>query len=172
MKNDSQLFSFAIDLPVRREWHNIELLRASVQSCFTAVFADIDGCNALSMVTGELLENAMKYGAWDSADNSDQTFRLRVVGSQDSTTVTVENPIGADRSAVAQLQKTLEWIGSFESSAHAYRARLLEIASADDEGSGVSRIGLVRVAYEGNCTLSAEVDGNTLRITAEMSLDH
>ena len=45
-------FNFSIDLPVRSEWSNVDLLRTSVQNCFTAVFSDIDGCQALAMVSG------------------------------------------------------------------------------------------------------------------------
>ena len=45
-------FGFSIDLTVRSEWRNIDLLRTSVQNCFTAVFADVDGCHAIAMVTG------------------------------------------------------------------------------------------------------------------------
>jgi len=35
--------NFSLDLPVRNEWSNVELLRTSVQSCFTAVFSDVQG---------------------------------------------------------------------------------------------------------------------------------
>src|SRR6188472_1509324 len=68
-------FGFSIDLTVRNEWKNIDLLRTSVQNCFIAVFADLDGCHAIAMVTGELLENALKYGDWTGGDRA--IFRLR-----------------------------------------------------------------------------------------------
>src|SRR5215813_2600312 len=55
-------FNFSIDLPVRSEWSNVDLLRTSVQNCFTAIFSDIEGCHALAMVTGELIENPVKDG--------------------------------------------------------------------------------------------------------------
>jgi hypothetical protein len=71
-------FGFSIDLPVRNDWRNVDLMRSSIQSCFTAVFRDLDGCHAMSMVTGELLENAMKYGHWGE---SEQVFRLRLQSS-------------------------------------------------------------------------------------------
>src|SRR5262249_4675535 len=63
MAPDSR-FAFSIDLPIRSDWANVDLLRTSVQNCFTAVFSEVDGCQALAMVTGELLENAIKYGDW------------------------------------------------------------------------------------------------------------
>jgi hypothetical protein len=93
-------FAFSIDLPIRSDWANVDLLRTSVQNCFKDVFSDIDGCQALSMVTGELLE------------------------------------IAAERD--------------------------------DLLGDGhPSRLGLVRIAYEGSCTLHAEVMGNVVRVTAD-----
>ena len=161
-------FCFSIDVPVRNEWSNIDLLRTSVQNCFNAVFSDIDGCKALSMVTGELLENAMKYGHWAQEDQP-QVFRLRVSGERGKTRVSVANPIRSDDPAVEDLVETLRWIESFPSPEAAYRARLLEIASADEEIS-VSKLGLVRVAYEGNCLLRASVGANILTVTAEMRI--
>ena len=88
-------FGFSIDLTVRNEWKNIDLLRTSVQNCFIAVFADLDGCHAIAMVTGELLENALKYGNWSSAERA--MFRLRVVGNQGNIEVSVQNPLQGHR---------------------------------------------------------------------------
>jgi hypothetical protein len=169
----SPTFSFAIDIPVRSDWANVDLLRTSVQNCFTAVFSDIDGCHTLAMVTGELLENAIKYGDWTG--NEGGHFRLRVwgagvrPGSGRSAHVSVENPIKGGDPGVARVLETLEWIKTFPSAKDAYRARLLEIAQApatDEEG----HLGLVRIAYEGCCSLTAEVEGGVLRVTADSAL--
>lgn len=166
-------FSFSIDLPVRSDWANVDLLRTSVQNCFTAVFSDIDGCQALAMVTGELLENAIKYGDWTASAGDGGAFRLRVWGESGrggheahSAHVSVESPVKPDGEHVADLLATLQWIGSFPSAREAYRAKLLEIA-ADTGDTLRSRLGLVRIAYEGNCTLHAELHGNVLRVTAD-----
>ena len=69
-------FNFSIDLPVRSEWANVDMLRLSVQNCVTTMFSDIEGCRSLAMVTGELIENAIKYGDWHG--DEDQRFQLRV----------------------------------------------------------------------------------------------
>jgi hypothetical protein len=170
----STTFSFSIDLPVRSDWGNVDLLRTSVQNCFTAVFSDIDGCQALAMVTGELLENAIKYGAFRPDEGG--AFRLRVwgegvrgpQGSRDAH-VEVENPVKEGDPHVAELLATLKWIAGFPSAKEAYRAKLLEIAAETGDLSR-SRLGLVRIAYEGNCTLRAELDGDVLRVTADSKL--
>jgi two-component sensor histidine kinase len=167
-------FSFSIDLPIRSDWANVDLLRTSVQNCFTAVFSDIDGCQALAMVTGELLENAIKYGDWSGDDGG--AFRLRVwgegargTGAHRSAHVSVENPVKPDDPHVADMMATLSWIKSFATAKEAYRAKLLEIAASRDDEMSPSRLGLVRIAYEGSCTLKAELDGGgkVLKVTAD-----
>src|SRR6187551_2781256 len=103
-------FGFSIDLTVRNEWKNIDLLRTSVQNCFTAVFADLDGCHAIAMVTGELLENALKYGDWTQRDRT--MFRLRVTGAAENVEISVQNPLKADDPHGGNLRKAIDWINS------------------------------------------------------------
>src|SRR5215510_2252078 len=145
MTNES--FDFSIDLPVRNEWKNVDLLRTSVQNCFIAVFADVDGCHSLAMVTGELVENAVKYGDWTGDQRS---FRLRVHGQERRAYVAVENPVRPEDRSVSRLLSTIDRIKTFPSAEAAYRARLLELATEDGSESG---LGLVRVAYEGHASL-------------------
>jgi two-component sensor histidine kinase len=164
---EADAFSFSLDVPVRNEWRNVELLRTSVESCFQAVFADLDGKSAISMVTGELLENALKYGDWEAS--AGREFRLRVEGDKGHAVVTVQNPIRAGDPGVAEVLDTVAWIATFASPGEAYRARLLEIAKSDSDAAP-SRLGLVRVAYEGNCAVEAAVDGGTLTVIARMAL--
>ena len=61
--------------------------------------------------------------------------------------------------------------GQFPSAKEAYRAKLLEIAQMSETQGDLdgSRLGLVRIAYEGNCTLRAEVAGGVLKVTADSS---
>lgn len=156
---------FAIDLPVRNEWANVDLLRTSILNCFTAVFNDVDGCRQLAMVVGELLENAIKYGAWTGADSA---FRLQVVGEANHARISVENPIDPNDTALGDLMETLTWLRRFPSAEEAYRARLLEVAALPRELEA-SGLGLARISYEGSCKLSAVVEGRTVRVTAEMN---
>ncbi len=158
-------FNFYIDLPVRSEWSNVDLLRTSVQSCFSAVFSDIEGCHALAMVTGELLENAVKYGDWSGDDHR---FRLRVWGEGNHAHVSVENPVRAGDGGATEVLKTLTWMEKFPSPDEAYKARLLEIAEQIGQNPSGSKLGLVRIAYEGNCRLGAEIINNSLRVTAQL----
>ena len=159
-----QPFQFSIDLPVLSHWRNVDLLLTSVQNCFVAVFADVDGCNAIAMVTGELVENAVKYGYWSGQDKH---FRLRITGRRGSVTIQVENPVDPVDPQIHKLEAMLRWIAEFPDTATAYRAKMLEIASRPGVSSG---FGLVRCAYEASSVLKAElIDGNALRVVAEMS---
>ena len=159
---------FSIDMTVRNEWRNVDLLRTSVQNCFTAVFADVDGCHAIAMVTGELLENALKYGDWASGDRA--MFRLRVQGRSSSVVeVSVQNPLKGNDANAVNLQKAIEEINSFAKPEQAYRARMLQIAQSEEETSP-SRLGLVRIAFEGNCRLNAKIENGTVTVTAALDL--
>lgn len=159
-------FNFSIDVPVRTEWANVDLLRSSVQSCFMAMFSNVDGCHALAMVTGELLENAIKYGDWSGQRRE---FRLRVWGEGHQAQVSVENPVRPGDPGAREVVETLRWMAGFPSAEEAYRAKLLEVASAARDLGG-SKLGLARIAYEGSCTMNAEIVDNVLTITASMRL--
>jgi hypothetical protein len=159
-------FAFNIDVPVRSEWSNVDLLITSVENCFAAMFADVDGCHTIAMITGELLENAIKYGDWSRGNH---VFRLHVSGRNKAATVSVENPVAPDNKSIDDLFATLRWLESYPSADEAYRARLLEVASAP-RGAGMSKLGLVRIAYEANCKLRAERDRDAVRVTAQLVL--
>lgn len=153
-------YRFSLDVPVRNEWTNVELVRVAVQNCFEAVFHDIAGRDALAMVTGELLENAIKYGHWSGGQGS---FRLRVWGDATTSAVAVTNPIAGGSDGPARVREILDFIAAQPSAADAYRTRLLALA-----GTGsTSGLGLVRIAYEGECELRAQLSGDELEITAQ-----
>jgi hypothetical protein len=158
-------FAFNIDVPVRSEWKNVNLLVTSVQNCFNAMFANIEGSHTIAMVTGELLENAIKYGNWDNSDH--HLFRLSVAGRGGTAQIVVQNP--SEEASAAVLKKTLAWIKSFESPEEAYRAKLVEIAQSPPSVD-VSSLGLVRIAYEGACTIDSSYEAGVVRVTANVTL--
>ena len=63
---------------------------------------------------------------------------------------------------------SLEWLNSFAKPEAAYRARMLQIAQ-DDSDSAPSRLGLVRIAIEGNCRIRAKVEQGAVTVTAVLS---
>ena len=95
-------------------------------------------------------------------------FHLRVWGEGRSAHVSVENPVNGNTHA-EEVLATLGWMRRFASPYDAYRARLLEVAAAERQ-PGNSKLGLVRIAYEGNCTLTAEIARGMLRVQAELTV--
>jgi hypothetical protein len=118
-------------------------------------------------LSGELIENAIKYGDWLAS--SEQRFRLRVWGEGRHAHVLVENPVHSSDAGAEEVLQTLGWMRRFPSPSDAYRAKLLEIATTD-RVLGRSRLGLVRIAYEGNCILTAELVRGVLRVQAELEV--
>jgi hypothetical protein len=158
-------FAFNIDVPVRTEWKNVGLLVTSVQNCFNAMFVNVEGSQTIAMVTGELLENAIKYGSWGTDDL--KLFRLSLAGHGRNARIVVENP--ANEANATTLLGMLKWIKNFGSAEEAYRAKLIEIAQEGPDAE-TSKLGLVRMAYEGGCTINASVDNGVVRVTADLSL--
>jgi hypothetical protein len=167
MGSPQKQFTFAIDLPVRSEWTNVDVVRNAILNCFRTVFRDLEGCQRIAMVAGELMENAIKYGYWTVSE--DRPLRLRLSGVGDKIQVSVESPVDPGSPRVQDLFATLEWLGGFPNAADAFQARMLAIAAAP-AGSAGSKLGLARIAYEGNCQLAAEIDGDVLRVKSEMKI--
>jgi hypothetical protein len=154
------VYQFSIDVPVENRWDNVERVRVAVQSCFEAIFRDVSGRDAVAMVTGELVENAIKYGDWSSGRG---IFRLRVWGDLERASVSVTNAIEPSSGAADRVREAIAFIAGQPSPLHAYQARMVAVAG----GGSVGGLGLVRVAYEGGCALSMTTNGDEITVTAE-----
>ncbi len=141
---------FSFKTRVTNSWANIELLRQAVIASARAVF-DHDTSVSIGTVASELMENAVKYGVWACAPV--QTMRVAVRGREDTVEVEVEAP--SSEEAARNLENHLAWIRSFESPEHAYKARIAELSSSSADRR--SRMGLIRIAVEGHCTIRSEL---------------
>jgi hypothetical protein len=142
-------FGFTIDLPVTSEWDNNRLGRSSVEMCLSTLFGDIDSQHTLAMVTGELLENAVKYGHWTLGTG---VFRLRIWGVRGAEAIVeVSNPIESAAAAAAVIE-AIGRVNDSASPADAYRARVLEIATS------------------GACKLAARSSADVVTVTARLNL--
>src|SRR5262249_48072527 len=109
----------------------------------------------------------LKYGDWQSG--SPAKFRFSVHGNQNSVvTVRVQNPLPKNDLSATALQTSIQWINGFESPDAAYRARLTQIAKSDVRSP--SRLGLVRIVFEGKCRLNAYVENGNAVVTATLDL--
>jgi hypothetical protein len=152
-------FNFTIDFPVLGEWENVDQVRLSLQSCIATLFQNVDLRHVLAMVAGELLENAVKY-AHRTDDHT--MFRLKIWGALgDVAFVQVSNPV--DEEGGQTVLDAINGIRSASSVADSYFQRMREIATRP---SRLSRLGLLRIAYEGGCELTATVEAGVLTIVA------
>jgi hypothetical protein len=164
---------FEIDLPaVRRHWENVDLLRTSILNYTSCILENEDIAHSFATIAAELLENAIKYGADDEeTDAAGTALHLRVWGDASEARVQVDSPIKSDSSKedAEEVLRTIDWLKKFPTAEEAYHARLMEVAMSD---SGVSKLGLARIAYETNCDLHAEIvdDGSILRVTTVTKL--
>jgi hypothetical protein len=155
---------FRIELPVRNEWDAIEKIRASVMECCTAVFRDVEHSTAIANVAGELMENAVKFGHWSEEGNTH--FLLRIWGDDAVAHIEVQSPVDPNAPDLSELLGTVASL-RVAKAADVYRKRLVE----DSRGPrGMSKLGLARVAYEGDCALEAEIVGGWVKVLATTRL--
>ncbi len=149
--------NFRLELPLQPEWQNVDLLRLAILNCLSAVFGDPDLSESVGIVTSELLENAIKYGDWTQGQA--RFLLLTVCGGGHEVKVEVSSPIQDGSPHLARIASTLDWIAHFPSAREAYIARMRAIAD-QPEKTGESKMGLVRIAYEGPCAIEAEAAAN------------
>ncbi len=157
---------FNLEVPAFNEWRHVELLRSSILNCLGVAFKQYDSIEGIAMVAGELMENAVKYGAWN--DSNTARFSVYVNGGPQGLEVVVSNPVERRHagSALKTLQNIMLFLESFPDAKSAYQARICAIAN-DATNVKESGLGLVRIAYEGNCHLDVHMtDDCTLAVRA------
>ena len=144
---------------IQPEWEEVEKAR---KECIAALSADgvsEQDRDAISMVLGELIENAVKYGSF-SKEKSTISYSLDF--SNGEVTIEVQSPVGdEDDNNFTLLDRTVQWIRGYQNPFEAYVKRLKEISAnpLDDHSSG---LGLVRIAYEGQSIVDFYVNANSI----------
>jgi hypothetical protein len=153
-----------LELPLRQDWEAIGPLRDSLAARLMPVLGDPDQSRVLAMVASELLENAVKFGCWSERDCQGGKATLRIVAGGQAVSVTVTNPIDRERPGVLLLFERLRELETTRPAA-AYQRRLRALMK--DPEADPSGLGLVRMAYEAGCRLSAHVSaGGVLHVQA------
>lgn len=139
-------------------WPSIELVREAASRAVEAAFGDPTRCDAVGMVTAELLENAIKH-----TSVHDEPVRYRLHVDPTGFTVRVSNGCShRDWKNVEELRETIEWIDSCDDPKQAYLLRSQQIYQSQTYREG--NLGLVRVAYGGPCGLSYDFNPDTGRV--------
>ncbi|MCC6557293.1 MAG: hypothetical protein IT372_30445 [Polyangiaceae bacterium] len=158
--------SFRLELPISQRWQNIDALHRTIAGSTEDLLDDPRISQTLAMVASELIENAVKYGAWSRSRAAGVVVQRRETPTGDVIEIEVTNPVHGAGDFLA-VQSTLDWIASFPSPREAYISRIRQLA--EDVEIEQSRLGLVRVAYEGGCQVRAELlEGDMLRVTAAL----
>ncbi len=150
---------FQVELPILPGWEAIEPFRAAVLACVKAVFPQPALAPSIGLVTAELLENAVKFGRWQRDGGG--VFALRMDGHSDRVEIEVSSPVVPGDENVERLRTELARIAAAPSPEQAYTKAVRAVALGKP-----AFLGLARVAYEGGCDLSAQVDGDVLRVRA------
>ena len=145
-----------IGLEMRSDWKNTSRVQEGVWNLVNSSLDDESRADSISMVSAELLENAIKYGDKNQGGNTLIFFNLR--GNEDEIIVEVKNKIheGADND-IRSLDETIQWIRGYQNPFEAYLERLYSVARAP---GGESRMGMFRMAYEASAILDFFVNEN------------
>lgn len=156
---------FVIDLPIRERWQVVDVLRTAVFQCLAVVFDGESFAEMVSMVVGELVENALKHGAWNGdAEPKGAEARMRISGITAGVEVEVTNPLPLG-TAPQVLFAMLDRIRGAATPQDAYVERLREVARDATLRGG---LGLLRIAYEASASITATVEGNQLTVRAHL----
>lgn len=153
-----------MQVSMRPDWSEIDAVRDRAAVYLLEHQVDSNAADAVSMVVGELVENAAKYGIFRRSHDS---IQVAVFLTQGEIVVEVSNPVGpGELDHVHRLEGMIQWIRGFQDPFEAYLERLKEL-SAQELASAESGLGLVRIAYEGQSVLDFVVkDQNTLSVSA------
>jgi hypothetical protein len=155
--------SAALVLTFPPDWDAIQRAWEPCRAYLTARGLDDDSAYALCMVVQELLENAVKYGDFGDGD---ARIHLELSGTRDGVTIEVHSPLDDEPTGLDRLDSMIQWIRGFQSPFEAYVERLKEVAGRPFD-HGESGLGLVRMAYEGQCILDFYTgDSNVLAMSA------
>lgn len=153
-----------LKLQITPRWEEIADVRRKTAAFLKGQNVTRDVVDAVAMVACELTENATKYGVFNGARNN---IDISVAMSSEEITVEVTNPVShTDRDNLSRLDRMVQWIRGFQDPFEAYLQRLKELSSEGLE-STESRLGLVRIAYEGQAVLDFYVnEHNVLAVSA------
>lgn len=151
-------------LQILPSWDEIPQVRRRTAGFLGERRVPRDVVDAVSMVACELTENATKYGVFKDTDRID----IRVEIQPRNITVEVTNPVAPSHDDnLSRLDRMIQWIRGFQDPFEAYLQRLKEL-SAEGLESTESRLGLVRIAYEGQSVLDFYVNENNVLAVSAM----
>lgn len=121
-----------------------------------------DEAYQVAMVAQELLENAVKYGAF----GPDERIALEIRITPEEITVEVRSRVGVDDAHLRRFDQMIQWIRGYQDPFEAYVERM-KLVSTRPYSDGESGLGLARIAYEGRSIIDFYVnEENVLAVSA------
>ena len=142
-------------------WDQIRKIRKNVTDALAGF--DRGLCAAATMVTSELIENAVKYGEEVPAASH---IKLSMSMDAEKLVIAVTNGC-ADLAGVRELERRIQEICEAPDKSTLYMARLEQLLAEPTESG---RLGLYRIAFEGEFDLHFTYRENVVSITATRSL--
>jgi hypothetical protein len=150
-KRRMELGSLELRLPA--EWDAVKSAWDPCRAALAKAGLSDDETYQLAMVAQELLENAVKYGAFTNGER----ILLGVRAADEDVVVEVKSRVGVDDAHLRRFDRTIQWIRGFQDPFEAYVERM-KIVSAQPYFHGESGLGLTRIAYEGRSIIDFYVD--------------
>ena len=158
----------SVETVLKPQWKEVEKARSVCGQFLQKYNYSVDIVDAITMITGELVENAVKYGDFLSADD---VINLTLI-TGDRVIVEVKCPIIKSKNQhFERLDRIIQWIRGHQNPFEAYIEKL-KVVSAKPESDLESGLGLFRIAYEGMAILDFYVDDNgIISVSAVYQLD-
>jgi len=155
----------SLKFKINPSWDELDYVRGELEIFLGTNEMNGDQIHALIMTCSELTENAIKYG---HHNNDADKIEIFVDIYDKEVIVEVKNKIyNVDNEELKALDENIQWIRGFQNKYEAYIEKLKYI-SAKNIKSG---LGLVRIAYEGQCILDFFVnEDDVLAISAVYKL--
>lgn len=149
-----------LHLNVVGAWNHLHKVRQQVEDLIARWEPSMKRAGA--MATGELLENATKYGF---EKNGSKDIRLSVRVRPSAISIKVSNA-SVDPDSVTELRKRVDAIMAADDRQSLYMARLEEILENPEE---TGKLGLYRIGYEGGFDLECTYENAIVTVTATRS---
>jgi len=150
-----------LDSRLPHAWDEIRRIRKNVGEALSSLDPALS--TAATMVTSELIENAVKYG---EAVPAATEIRLAMSMDDGQLVITVSNGC-ADVSGVRTLERRIQEIAATQDKAALYMSRLEQLLAEPTESG---KLGLYRIAFEGEFDLHFSYRDNVVSITATRSI--
>jgi hypothetical protein len=153
------MVEFTLNIPAA--WQHIREVRARIASAMAGYPADLR--EAVVMTAAELTENAIKYGE-DVQELPHAWVRLTILPKE--IVVIVANGVSDDESVDA-LRRNIETIQAAQDKQALYLKRLQELTDAP---TAHGRLGLIRIAFEGQFELAYTYTKPIIVVTARRAI--